>query len=309
MEKSNSKVLYGALALLCVAIWGLTFVSMKVAGASFTPAQVMFIRCIIAYVGLLIIHPKFYKVESWQQELLYFTAAICGTTMYVITINSAYDYTQVANVSVLASTSPIFIALLTPLFFKGTKVGARVFVGFIIATIGTICIVTNGAFALTVSFQGDALAILAAIFWACYSLILRKNKSEKPQLYVTRRIFLYGIIAVIPILIIQGEPIAFSALKEPSVMLNMLFLGLVPYIVCHVTWAKVIKKMGPVWTSKFSYLEPTIAMLFSALVLSERITIYMIIGTVIILLGVMISDGMFFKKKDDSEGEKEVVTE
>ena len=297
MKKENSKLLWGALALLVTSIWGITFISMKVATAHFTPPQVMLIRCIIAYIALLILHPKFYKVESLKQELIYFFAGLCGTTLYVILINSSYSFTQVANVSVLASLSPIFIALLTPLFFRGSKVNKIVFVGFAIAVLGTVCIATNGKFAMTLSLKGDSLALCAAVIWACYSLCLKKSETKLPQLYVTRRIFLYGILAVIPVILISGDPINWSALKEPSVLLNMLFLGLIAYVGCHVTIALVIRHMGAVWTSKFSYLEPVVTIIFSAIFLHEQITLYKVIGTVLILFGVMVADGLFTKKK------------
>lgn len=295
-QKMQSDIVWSLLALLVVTIWGLTFISMKVASAHFSPAQVMLIRCVIAYLSLLVAYPKFHKIESFRQELIYFAGGLCGTTLYVILINSSYSYTQVANVSVLASLSPIFIALLTPLFFKGTKVKPIVFLGFFIAVLGTVCIVTDGKFALSLSLRGDSLALLAAVVWACYSLLLKKSETKLPQLYVTRRIFLYGILAVIPVLLVQGEPLKLGALREPTVLLNMLFLGLIAYTGCHVCIALVIRKKGAVWTSKFSYLEPVITIIFSALFLQETITLYKVVGAVLILAGVMTADGVFTRK-------------
>lgn len=294
---NKKKILWGFVALLCVCTWGMTFIFMKVAGKNFTPPQVVLIRCIIAYLSLIVIHPKFYKSEGLKQELLYFVAALSGITLYVIFINSAFSHTMVANISVLSSTSPIFIALLTPLFIKNANVAKKVFVGFAIATIGTVFIVTNGQFVFKLSLLGDSMALLAAICWAVYSLVLRKNNSKLPQLYVTRRIFLYGIIAVIPVIIYQGKPFDFEALKQPAVFLNFLFLGIVSYTGCHVAWGLVIKNMGAVWTSKFSYVEPVITIIFSAIFLSESISIFMVIGTVFILGGVLVSDGVFKKNK------------
>lgn len=300
----KKKLFWGFIAFIVVTIWGVTFISMKVAGRGFTPPQVVLIRCIIAYISLIIVHPKFYKSEGLKQEMLYLAAGLCGTTLFVIFINSAFDHTMVSNVSVLSSMSPIFIALLAPLFIKNTKVAKVVFVGFTIATIGTVFIVTNGEFKFSLSILGDSLALLAAISWASYSLILRRNKSKLPQLYVTRRIFLYGILTVIPVIIYQGEPFNIALLKEPSVFLNFLFLGLVAYTGCHVALALVIKNMGAVWTSKFSYVEPIITIIFSAIFLSESISIYMIIGTGLILAGVLISDGILKAPKgmSDSNG-------
>lgn len=295
--KKKSDFLWGMLALAVVGTFGMAFISMNVVSEYFTPAQVMLIRTVIAYIALLIAYPKFHKVESLRQELIYAAAGICGTTMYVMCINSAYAYTQVANVSVLASLSPIFVALFTPLFFKGTKIPKIVFIGFAIATFGTAIISTNGTFRLSLAFKGDSLALLAAAFWGCYSLLLRKNTTKYPQLYATRRMFLYGILAVIPIILFQQAPMNFTALKDPKIIVNFLFLGIGVYLGCHVCAGLVIKAKGAVWQSKFTYCEPIITMVLSALILSEQITLPKIIGAVFILAGVMVSDGIFSKKR------------
>ena len=298
--KSSEKLKWGALALLVTSIWAMAFISMKVAGENFTPAQVMLIRTVIAYICLLAVYPKFHKVESLKQELLYFVGGLCSTTLYTITINSAYKYTEVANVSVIASLSPIFVALFTPLFIKGEKYKKSVFLGFIIATFGTVVIATGGTFRLKVSAVGDTIALMSAMIWGFYSVILKKNNTKYPQFYVTRRMFLYGILAVIPVILYEsthGNPIAWGALKSWPVALNFLFLGLVPYVFCHVCIGLVIKHMGPVWTSKFSYLEPVITMILSFFILSEAITLPKVIGAAFILFGVMVSDEVFKKKK------------
>lgn len=296
--ENRKKLLWGIVALFVVGAWGISFISMKVVGQYFTPPQIMLIRCSMAYVSLLAIHPKFYPTEGLKQELLYMGAAISGTTLYVILINYALAHTMTSNVSVLSSTSPIFIALLSPLFLKGSKINKNVLIGFAIATVGTVCIVTKGQFSFDVSPLGDSLAISGAICWAIYSLLLRRNKSKYAQLYSTRRIVLYGIIAVIPICIFEGTPINISALAIPEVLFNMLFLGIGAYTACHVGWALVIKNMGPVWTSNFTYIEPVITIVFSFIFLGEAITLAMIAGTALILGGVIVSDGALLRKKN-----------
>lgn len=283
--------IYILLALFVVCTFGGTFVSLKIVSAYFTPPQVMLVRCIIAYISLLIIYPKFHKPESLKQELVYLFAGLFGTTLYITFVNTAFDHTQVSNASVLSSTSPIFIALLTPLFLRGASIKKMVYVGFAFATIGTILVATRGDFNIKLSFLGDAIALLSAISWALYSLILRKNTTSYPQFYATRRIFLYGIICVIPICLVQGKPLHVENLAIPMVLAHMLFLGIVAYTCCHVSWGVVCKNLGPVKAGNFMYLTPVVTIILSAIILSESINGWMVLGTVLILLGVSISDG------------------
>ena len=61
--------------------------------------------------------------------------------------------------------------------------------------------------------------------------------------------------------------------------------------------------MGPVWTSKFSYLEPVVTMILSFFILSEDITLPKVIGAAFILFGVMVSNEVFKNKKTAVQAE------
>ena len=286
----------GILAFAVIACWGLTFISFRVTLNYFNSAQIMLLRCIIAYLSLWIIYPHAHKSEGLKQELLLLLTGGCGTTLYVILSNEALLRTGTANVSVFSSLSPIWTALLLPLFFRGSKISGRILIGFVIATIGAALVSTGGKISLGGSFLGDGLAIACGIIWAVYSILLRKIKSPYPQFYITRRIFLYGILLVIPVIVVRGDPIDFTAFTKPQAVLNLLFLGLVAYTFCHIGWATSIKRMGSVWTSQFTYLEPIVTMVGSVLILHEHISLVMIGGTVLILAGVIYADGNLLKR-------------
>lgn len=306
MNDSKKTWIFGMLAFAVVFFWGITFVSFTVTLRYFTPAQIMFLRCVIAYISLWVIHPKAHKSEGWLMELKLLAAGASGTTLYIVLSNTALTKTATSNVSVLSSLSPIFTALLAPLFIRNAKILKRVMIGFVIAFVGAFLVTTGGNFSMQLSFLGDGLAVCSAVSWAVYSLVLKKIDSQYSQMYITRRIFLYGIITVIPVLLIQGNPIDVTAFGKPIVILNLLFLGLVAYTCCHVGWALVIKNMGSVWTSQFTYLTPIVTMIASAIILGDKISIYMIMGTVLILGGVMVSDGKFsrlFNKKEAAQTE------
>ena len=286
----------GILAFAVIACWGLTFISFRVTLNYFTSAQIMLLRCIIAYLSLWAIYPHAHKSEGLKQELLLLLTGGCGTTLYVILSNEALLRTGTANVSVFSSLSPIWTALLLPLFFRDSKISGRILIGFVIATVGAALVSTGGRISLGGSLFGDGLAIACGIVWAIYSILLRKIKSQYPQFYITRRIFLYGILLVIPVLIIQGDPIDLTAFTKPQAVFNLLFLGLVAYTFCHIGWAVSIKRMGSVWTSQFTYLEPIVTMIGSVLILNEHISPVMLVGTILILAGVIYADGNLLKR-------------
>lgn len=299
-KKKASSLTVGLVAFVVVTLWGLTFVSFSVTANYFTPPQVMFLRCVIAYISLVIIYPHFHRSEGARTEVILFFAGLTGTTLYVMFTNYAYVFTTAPVISVLSSLSPLFTALLVPLFFRGEKIAGRVFVGFVLALVGAAFVSTGGDFSAFAQgggmLAGAGLAIMSAVCWAVYTNLLRKmGKSKYPQLYVTRRVFLYGIVCDIPFLIF-AEQKPWANLLVPEALLNILFLALVAYTFCHVGWGWVTRQKGAVWASQFTYITPIAAMIGSYFILGDMINLPMVLGTVCILVGVMIADGTIIAK-------------
>lgn len=313
----NGSLLAGVVAFAVVTLWGLTFVSFSVTAEYFTPPQVMFLRCVLAYLSLWVVYPHFQKSEGLKIEVMLFFSGLCGTTLYVMFTNYAYLFTTAPVISVLSSLSPLFTALFVPMFFKGSKIAGRVYVGFILALLGAALVSTGGDFGVFLQggaiLYGAGLAICSAVCWAIYTNLLRKlgGQSKYPQIYTTRRLFLYGIIAVIPFLLVADlKP--WTNLFVPEALLNILFLAWVAYTFCHVGWGWVTRKKGAVWASQFTYITPVAAMIGSYFILGDAINLPMILGTACILVGVMIADGTVIAKLtgkskavESGEGESE----
>ena len=69
-----------------------------------------------------------------------------------------------------------------------------------------------------------------------------------------------------------------------------MYLGLIASAICFVTWNYAIKTLGATQSSVYIYLNPLITILFSVVFLNEHITPYMIAGTVLIVMGLLISE-------------------
>ena len=146
---------------------------------------------------------------------------------------------------------------------------------------------------LKLSPAGDLLALAAALSWAFYTVILRKIDSRYQPVYITRRIFFYSIVTMLPCLLFDSTPFDPAVLRLPEVWGNLLFLGVVASSLCYVLWYHVVGRLGAVRANNFVYLNPLVTMLASIVVLHERITLLMLAGAVLILMGVMIAEGTF----------------
>lgn len=150
------------------------------------------------------------------------------------------------------------------------------------------------------NFAGDILALAASFIWAVYSLFTKKISGyEYNTIQTTRRIFIYGIIFIIPLLFVFGFELDFMKFAEAKSLFNMAFLGVGASALCFVTWNYAIKLLGAVKTSVYIYIVPVITVIVSAVILDEKITSGIICGTALTLAGLFLSESKLnFKKKE-----------
>lgn len=278
-------------AVLTILIWGTTFISTKVLLKAFTPIEILFFRFSIGFLALFLISPKRFCPREKKQEWLFAGAGLCGVTLYFLLENIALTYTQASNVGVIISIAPFFTALFSHWFLKGESLKPNFFIGFLAAISGIFLISFNGSSNLQLNPAGDILAILAAFVWAAYSILTKKISAfGYGTVQTTRRIFFYGILFMVPALFIFPFRLGLDRFTQPVHLFNILFLGLGASALCFVTWNFAVKILGAVNTSIYIYMVPVITVVTSVIVLQEKITGMALVGTLLTLAGLLISE-------------------
>lgn len=278
-------------ALLTVFVWSTTGISTKILLKSFSPIEIFFYRMIIAYIALLVIKPGFIKYKNLKEELTFIGAGISGITLFFMFNNFALVYTMASNVGVLVSISPFITAILSYVFLKDEELRPRFFTGFAISIIGIILIGYNGNCVLKLNPIGDILAMLSAVSWAVYSVLMKKISTYNYDIIQsTRKIFFYGLAFLVPILIITGFKFSLKEFYSMPNLINMLYLGLGASALCYITWNYSVAAIGAIKTSVYMYLQPIITIMMSSAILGERITYISILGVAFILTGIYFSE-------------------
>ena len=285
-----NRLIYHLVAFMVVAIWGVTFVYTKLLLiAGLTAAQIFVLRFIMAYLLLLVyslIRKRFRLFASvWQDELLMVALGVTGGSLYFLTENSAMIYTTTTNTSLIVCLCPLIAALLIALFFRSMRLHGIQIVGTVMAAIGVCIVVLNGHFVLHLSPLGDMLAFGACLCWAFYSLLMIPAGQRYDTLFITRKVFFYGLLSMIPYFLVFPDQPSLSVVLRIDVLANLLFLGCVASMLCFLAWNWVIKKLGAVIVTNYVYFNPVTTVIFAWLILSERITIYFLVGTLLILAG------------------------
>lgn len=288
------RLLHHSVAFLVVAIWGSTFVFTKLLLlGGLSAAQIFTFRFVIAYLMLLAFSMTKgirWVSDTWKDELIMAGLGLSGGSLYFLAENSAMNYTTTTNTSLIICLSPLFASALISLFYKSERLNRIQVLGTLMAATGVAVVVMNGHFVLHLSPKGDALAFTACLCWAVYSLLMIPASAHYGTLFITRKVFFYGLVFMIPYFLWKPGLNTHLLIEQPQLIGNLLFLGCVASMLCFLAWNWAMKKLGAVVATNYVYFNPVTTILFAWLILSEQITIFFIIGTLLILLGMYLAD-------------------
>ena len=284
---TTKNYIYHLIAILTVGIWGLTFISTKVLiEHGLSPQEIFLLRFLMAYLGIWFISPRKLFADNWKDELWLLWGGVTGGSFYFFTENTALEITLATNVAFIVCTAPLLTTILSLLIYKKEKATAGLVGGSLLALVGVALVVYNGYFILKISPLGDFLTLLAAFSWAFYSLIMKKMSGRYRTTFITRKIFFYGILTILPAFILHPWQFSLSGLWLTAVWMILLFLGVLASLVCFVVWNIILKQLGTVRASNYIYLNPLFTLIGSAVLLDEQFTVMSLMGAMLILGGV-----------------------
>ncbi|MCQ2216596.1 MAG: DMT family transporter [Bacteroidales bacterium] len=294
----STKLSFHVLAIVIVIFWGTTFVSTKMLIlAGLTPAVIFTVRFIVAYLLILFISHKKMWCDSIKDELAMAGLGITGGSLYFLAENMALEYTTATNTSLIVCSCPLFASLFCA-WFAHEHQSKTQWMGTILAFIGMAVVVLNGRFVLNLNPVGDVLAFIACICWAIYSLLIKKVGHKYSSQLITRKVFAYGVLTIIPYFFFRSNeiPADFNVFLEPTVWGNLAFLSIVASFICYLLWTVCIHRLGTIEATNYVYLNPMATIVAASIVLGEVITVWFILGSSLILLGLWFSNKKSIKK-------------
>lgn len=294
----KNKIVGHAAAFLTATCWGCSFIASKVLmeDAHMTPVEVYVYRFVIAYVIMLAFTFKDIRSKSWTDELQLALCGVCSGTLYFLMENYALMYTTTGNVSLLSSISPIFTAILLSIIYK-TKMKRGEVIGSAVAFFGVAMVIFSESIGKGLGLEihpfGDLLALSCAMSWAIYSIALKRLIPIYNTLFLTRKLFFYGLVTSVPLLLVQQQPLHLNAifdLSHPVYLLNLLFLAVMCSSMAYLLWNESMKIIGPLATNNYIYLQPPVTMIAGWFLLGEKIYMFGYIGCFMILMGLVLAD-------------------
>lgn len=278
---------YYLIAIVVVTIWGMTFISTKILIINgFSAQDFFFYRFLLAYIGIWTIAPLRMFSSNLKDEFCMAAAGITGGSLFFLLQNMALQITQASNVSFIICTSPLLTTILTVLCVRGEKVTRTFIYGTVLALLGVGLVIFNGSVILKLSPLGDILTLVASLLWAVYSLIVKRLSQRYSSMFITRKVFFYGLLTISPMFFSRPLFADAGSLAAPLIWGNLLFLGLMASLGCYLSWNMVLDKLGTIQASNFLYLNPIATMLGADTILNEQITLTALFGVILILSGI-----------------------
>lgn len=278
-------------AFAIVVIWGCTFVMTKLLiNAGLRPDEIFLFRFVLAYMLMLPFAGKRLFLDNWKDELLAVALGLTGGSLYFITENYALAYGYCSNVSLIVCLTPLITALIVGCFYPGERMNGKGLLASLLAFAGMALVVFNGNFILKLSPFGDILALAACLCWALYTLIIKRLQGKYSNMLITRKVFGYGLLTILPLLCVNGVDVDLLIDGVAFVWGNLLFLGCVASMLCFLGWNWCLEKIGSVRATNLLYLNPVVAITTSALVLGENVTWVALLGAGLILVGLACID-------------------
>lgn len=278
------------LALITACIWGSTFAASSVLiSAGLTPAEIMSLRFVIAYILLLPFCRKSI-ITPLRHEWYFILLGITGGSLYFLSENYAIKLTNyTSTVALIVCTCPILTAIINRIIWRSEKLSNRFLLGSILALAGVSLVVLNGVFVLDDNPWVILLSFAAALLWSVYSLILKVQERTYSSDVITRKVFFWGTVTMLPVCIaesINGSSDLLNVIKQPSVCMALLYLAIIASLGCFLVWNIVCRRLTVVTASNYLYFNPVTSLFAGAIILGETITIPAIVGCAITIAGV-----------------------
>jgi drug/metabolite transporter (DMT)-like permease len=192
------------------------------------------------------------------------------------------------NVTLIASSTPVFILVVGALFFGERTRGAQ-WLGAGLSVIGVLVVLTRGdpANLLRLSFvAGDLIMLAANLTWTFYTWLLRKHRPDLPLAPLLALQMAFGLVAIAPLSFAEALIGTATIHWSGTAVLVLLYIALFPSIIAYTCWDHGIKRVGAVIPVYFANMTPLFAAALSTLLLGEAPHIYHAVALALIVVGI-----------------------
>jgi drug/metabolite transporter (DMT)-like permease len=289
---------FGALLLLG-AVWGASFVFIKVGVAEIAPQLLVALRLSVATLVLLaVLYARGLRLPARARTWVDFLfTGVVGLVFPYLLITWGEQHIDSSMAAILNATTPLFSMLLAYFWTREEQLGGLRLLGVVIGFVGVIVAVGIAELNLrSADTQAHLAVLVAALCYAITGIYSRRAFRGMSPLVPATGQMLAGALVIAPIaLAVDGIPALPSPLALGAVLALAVFGTALAYILLY--W--LLDRLGATRTSMVTYLLPPFALLYGALLLGEPVSAGAVAGLGLVIAGILLANGVInwpFKK-------------
>jgi len=284
-----------ALIGACV-LWAASFVAIKIALEEIPPWTLVSLRLMVAalcFAPLILTGGRLSKIFEAKTLLTLAGLSLFGAGLHYGFQTVGLQYTSAANAAVYVATGPISILLLAVIFLD-ERLSTRKVLGIAIALSGVVVVMgldTILGFRIPQRVMGDLLVISSLVLWACFTVFGKRLTDRLGALTVTAAVTMIGAVWMAPIgwRQMSGAGLSPGGFTASSWM-AVAFLGVGCSFLAVLLYFMALERTESQKVGVYLYTIPPMTAAMSAVVLSERITVNLVVGTILVIGGVALTE-------------------
>jgi len=288
-------LLIHASLLLVAAMWGSNFIAMKYLLRSIDPVELLLLRLMLGSLifGVVLLAtsrtlPHFSRRE-WGQLV------IIGTLGISVNISAVAFGTRLIPAglaSLIVTSNPVFTALLSRAF-AGESLTRRKLLGIFIAFLGFLIVLLWGGPDATFNLHnslGVLITLAGPSAWALYTILSKPYVRRCPPTQFAGIVTILGALPALPLLLYDHRIFGDVTRFTPTDWLATLVTTGLALVLSYTLWYHGLRVLQPTQVAIYIYMVPVFGVFGSWLLLGEPITIFLLVGGVTILFGVVLTN-------------------
>jgi len=281
--------------LVAIFFWAISFIATKVAVTAAPPLTVAGLRLVISALCFVVwyaVTNRWPKLPGRRELKVLFGLSLLGTGLHYGIQTIGLQYTTAANASIFATTGPIAIVFLAVIM--GERLTLRKGLGVALALFGVLVVQgleTLTQFELSGHVLGDILVFVSVFMWGVFTVFGKKVGEDGGPEAMIGLTTIIGAIWMIPVSGVELAAKSFPlASISPKAWLAIAFLGVTCSFLAPLLYFLALKHAQAQKVGVYLYAIPPLTYIFAALLLHEHIGINLIIGSLLVLAGVYVTD-------------------
>lgn len=271
------------------AIWGSSFLWIKIAVQEIGPFTLVAFRLLFGLLGLSVV-AAYTRPEFPKQRRMWLILTIIGFTnnaLPYVMISWGEQYIDSAVAAILNSTTPLFAMIFAHLFLRDDRLTLRRLVGILAGFAGIVILVSRDLLSgVQINLLAQLAVLLASVLYAGTSVFARKTTRGVSQVplalvpLIGADLFLWGITPIVE------SPFTLPAL--PITWVAIVWLGLLGTCVAFLLYYYLLHSVGPTRTTLVTYVFPLVGVILGVVFLNELLDWHLLAGSILIVGSILV---------------------